>query len=280
VPWILLVFLSINIIKAEVDYYSPGRIYRFAEYLEEKKEYLRASEEYQRYLFFTSLSQAEKEKILYKIAHCYQRAKKFSRALNYYQQIIKNPKSSLKEAAHYQIALIYFYQGKIQLSLNYLQALQKQTFFSLRMQQLLAGNYLWQKKWQLGLSYLSSLKPDKKTNKLKSLALKGASLPLKKVVWAGVLSGILPGLGKIYAGRWGDGFYSFLIVGVLGWQAWHGFRQAGRNSTRGWIYGTLGTIFYLGNIYGSVMAAKIHNQQKEKLLLLQVKQFFVDKNEN
>ena len=80
---------------------------------------------------------------------------------------------------------------------------------------------------------------------------------------AGTLSTILPGLGKVYCNQNGDGIYSLIMVALAGYLAWDGFRDSGKNSAKGWTFGTIGGILYLGNIYGSSIAAKIYNNNKE-----------------
>lgn len=77
---------------------------------------------------------------------------------------------------------------------------------------------------------------------------------------AGLFSAIVPGTGKIYAGKWKDGIFSFVFCGVFALQAYRAFHNVGIESPRGWIFASLGTGFYLGNIYGSYHAAKQKNQ--------------------
>ena len=57
------------------------------------------------------------------------------------------------------------------------------------------------------------------------------------------------------------------FLGVLGWGAYDGFSENGVSSRKGWTLGTIGGIFYLGNIYGSVVAAQRHNQRTEAAFL-------------
>lgn len=85
------------------------------------------------------------------------------------------------------------------------------------------------------------------------------SLKFKSRTLAGGLSAIIPGLGKMYCNRFGDGVYSLLITGLLTWQAYDGFEEDGSSSTRGWIFAAVGGAFYLGNIYGAAVAAGMYN---------------------
>jgi len=83
----------------------------------------------------------------------------------------------------------------------------------------------------------------------------------KSFALAGALSGILPGLGKIYTRQKGAGVSSFLTVGTMavitiengiktGWQRWNTIIAAG-----------IFSLFYVGNVYGSIVSVKIYRQR-------------------
>jgi hypothetical protein len=77
---------------------------------------------------------------------------------------------------------------------------------------------------------------------------------------AGVLSTIVPGLGKVYSNAWKDGLISFISIGSFAYQAYRGFSsEKGIRSFKGWAMGSITMGFYLGNIFGGVKAAKKHN---------------------
>lgn len=90
------------------------------------------------------------------------------------------------------------------------------------------------------------------------------SIGHKSKLLAGLLSTVVPGSGKVYCDRTMDGIYSLIIVGLSLWQAYDGFADNGTSSGKGWILGALGTGFYLGNIYGSVIAADQYNNKAFK----------------
>ena len=82
--------------------------------------------------------------------------------------------------------------------------------------------------------------------------------PLK----AALLSAIVPGAGKLYVGgQLGQGIATFLQNAILGLQAYEGFRKGGISSPRFIIYGSLFTLFYVGNIWGSALSVKIKRQE-------------------
>jgi len=284
----ITILLSIGLLASlppqawsKADYYTPENIHRFADWLYHQGDYLRAAGEYQRYLFSANLS-VFPDSLLYKIGLCYQLGDMPKRAKIYYQRIIDHhSQSELSDRAQYQIARIYFDLGKYDESISYIETKVRRLAFPqmrLRMNLLLGCNYLFQKRWKLAHHHLASLLSSHKNSQLDSLiiglndfALQGERLPYKSGTLAGLLSTTIPGMGKLYVGRFTDGLYSFILVGLTGWQAYEGFHRDGTHSSKGWIYGSLGAIFYLGNIYGSVVAAKIHNEKVEDNLLQKIR---------
>jgi uncharacterized protein len=85
----------------------------------------------------------------------------------------------------------------------------------------------------------------------------GSAVRTKSPALAGVLS-IIPGLGKIYCGKTKDGIYSFVFISVLGYLTYDTYTKGAYSSSL--IWGSSFVTFYLGNIYGSVDAAK--NEKK------------------
>jgi outer membrane protein assembly factor BamD (BamD/ComL family) len=87
-------------------------------------------------------------------------------------------------------------------------------------------------------------------------------LPQKSEVLAGVLSGILPGAGYAYAEEFATGFMSLGVNGAFIAAAWAAF--ANGLEAVGILAGGIGLPFYIGNIYGSVLAARKWNQAVKK----------------
>jgi tetratricopeptide (TPR) repeat protein len=85
-------------------------------------------------------------------------------------------------------------------------------------------------------------------------------LPYRSPALAGLLSGLLPGSGHLYAGAFKDGVLALLVNGAL---------IAG--SVEAWtreVYGVAGIVsvaaltFYVGNIYGAINSAHLANQER------------------
>ncbi len=96
----------------------------------------------------------------------------------------------------------------------------------------------------------------------RSIIDRGINSPKKSPLLAGVLSTLIPGLGKAYTGDWKDGIVSLIFTGGMAFQAVRKFNQFGANNYRPWVYTAIGSGFYLGNIYGSVKSAKNKNRKK------------------
>jgi hypothetical protein len=107
-----------------------------------------------------------------------------------------------------------------------------------------------------------------------ALANDGLNIKYKSPALSGSLSAIIPGTGKIYCGQWQDGLIALIMVGTSAWQSYRGFKKNGIESGYGWVFGTLGAGFYIGNITGSVKAANKHNKVKRERIRLRVQTIF------
>ena len=80
---------------------------------------------------------------------------------------------------------------------------------------------------------------------------------------AALASALIPGAGKIYAGRTGEGVAAFLTVGSFGAITAENWVKHGRSDWRTILAGTLCATFYLGNIYGSYMSVSIEKDERK-----------------
>lgn len=83
---------------------------------------------------------------------------------------------------------------------------------------------------------------------------------------AGLASAVVPGLGQIYAGNVGEGVASFLAVGAFATLTATSWSKAGTAANwRTITYGTIGSLLYIGNIFGSVASVKVYYQNFEEI---------------
>jgi hypothetical protein len=123
------------------------------------------------------------------------------------------------------------------------------------------GLLLLDSKWQDASRWIEE-HPQLAGSPLTPLVEQGANLPRRSPLLAATFSTLVPGSGKVYAGRWKDGVFSFLVISTLSWRAIRGFQDKGIRSEFGWAFGVVATGFYVGNIWGSSQAAKGFNRRK------------------
>lgn len=277
------IFFCFSVICASVQaeepsYFTPEKVYQFATYLYEEGDYLRAAGEFQRYLFcFDSLPQ-NADSIFYRVGICYRLGGEFSKAITYFQNLANNSiHTPLIDRSYYQIGLSYFSMKDYGKSSEFLhfhlpRIGQGQDSVKLKMKQLIALDYICQKRWDDATNFLIKANRNDSTSiLLMDFATEGQKLPYKSKFLAGLFSFIVPGVGKIYCNRHWDGLFSLLTIGFSTWQSYEGFYKDGSNSFKGWLFGSISGVLYLGNIYGSTVAAQIYNEEQEEKLLNKVR---------
>jgi TM2 domain-containing membrane protein YozV len=109
---------------------------------------------------------------------------------------------------------------------------------------------------------------------LQGVINESAQLPMKSPLLAGLLSVVIPGLGKVYAGHPTDGLLSLISIATFTYASYDGFSSGGSSSTRGWVFGALASGLYLGNIYGSALSASIVRDEATRQLQTRVRASF------
>ena len=87
------------------------------------------------------------------------------------------------------------------------------------------------------------------------------SYKAKSPFLAGIYSAVLPGAGKFYAGKKRQAIASFLPIVSLAAVTYEAYRKGGLRSARFIAFGSLFSVFYGGNIWGSVLSVTV--KQKE-----------------
>ncbi|MGB1204344.1 MAG: hypothetical protein ACPG5B_01790 [Chitinophagales bacterium] len=78
---------------------------------------------------------------------------------------------------------------------------------------------------------------------------------------AALLSALVPGLGRVYAGKAKQGVATFLPVALLALQTQENIRKRGWKNPFTIFYSGLFTVFYVGNIWGSAFSVKIKKDE-------------------
>jgi len=250
--------LSQNTIETETkrpDYFSPPSILKFADHLYQSGDYLRAAGEYQRYLFVEN-GNKRTDSVYYRMVKALYRGRDYDRCLTLLDDFrTKYRNSPLADNVPLYEAVILMTQHK------YIESREKVDGAVVSenglKNKILAAGYLYTRQYSRAREVACAAEAPviELCEKLKN----SESLPFKSKFLAGTLSTIIPGLGKIYCRRTADGIYSLILVGLSTWQAYDGFKDDGSESVKGWIFSGIGTAFYIGNIYGSVIAAEVYN---------------------
>jgi hypothetical protein len=252
----ILILLSLSIFAESYN------AFQFGQFLYEKKEYDRAASEFLKYSFLQKESVIQ-DSILIEVAKCKNALLDYDSALHYLKQV--TPKNvQLWNLAQQQIFLAYHKKEEFQASIDHFSQLKQPLKNDILLYQsanfAMLGN--WKKAEQISNNYGGS----KDISSFKEILQQGKNFkPKSKFI--GTLSSILiPGMGKIYVDKWKDAQYSFILIGLAGWQSYEGFRKDGITSFRGWFSGTMFCTFYAGNIYGSYVEVKIYNEKYQKEL--------------
>ncbi len=270
--FLLIIFFAITLLpftaaEESIEYYAPENVRKFADFLYEQGDYRRAAGEYQRYLFYQP---QESQQIRYRIALCYRFAGQTEQALQSFQTLLRtHPEGRYVSRAYYQIGATYFLTDQFAQSARFLrETLSRVTDAQqhAEAEQLIGLSYLMQKQWSEAGEIFKTLQGSEvasisqKAIVYHNFAEAGAHLPTRSPFLAGVLSTIVPGAGRLYTGRISDALTSLLTVTLTGWQAYDGFHRDGISSVKGWTLGTISGILYVGNIYGSVISARVYNR--------------------
>ncbi|MFZ4797152.1 MAG: hypothetical protein ACOYMA_06630 [Bacteroidia bacterium] len=93
---------------------------------------------------------------------------------------------------------------------------------------------------------------------------KKATIKTKNPIIAAGLAAMVPGLGKVYAGKPYDGLSTFLTHVPLGFVVWESYNNAGVNSARFITFTSITSLFYVGNILASYHYI-YKNRKEEKI---------------
>jgi tetratricopeptide (TPR) repeat protein len=258
-----ITFINLSAQAQEIDLYDSKSSRIFAEYLMKSRQYDLASVELERLLFMNP----DSDSIRYDLIKSYSLALNHEKALERLDAFreermggrnyrISDPTLS----SYYAYNLLAL--NKYQESFRFIDAPQNALSESDRLRYKAFG-YLLDNKYELVHAELCvNTNPFDDKELICEIAINGMNRKKRSPFVAASLSAIIPGLGKAYSSEWKDGIISLVVVGISAFQAYRGFSVNGRESVYGWIYGSLATGFYLGNIYGSIQSAKRFNKRQ------------------
>ncbi|MDI6839986.1 MAG: tetratricopeptide repeat protein [bacterium] len=119
--------------------------------------------------------------------------------------------------------------------------------------------WLENKEIKMAETSFTKIKDESWRRELDKECLKLLTLPYKSPLVAGFSSAIIPGTGRAYSGRLGDGIFSFIFtIGSFTLSCQY-YRT--KDYPQSVALGLIGALFYLGDIYGSVVGAELYNEK-------------------
>ena len=252
---LILFFFSLTFtFSFSQDLFDAKHTEEFAKYLQISKQYQLASEEYERLLFL----EPNNDTIATKLCLNLRLAGNAKEVVEKCNRLFPNSDSIP--------ALIfdeYIKSVIVEKHTNVFETISKnKTINAQQKYYLLAYSNISQYKWNAAFENLNKI--DVQTGVIiqsKNILTEAKKYNYKIPLLAAGLSTIVPGLGKIYTGNVNDGVIALIFVGINAFQSYRYFDKNGIKSAGGWIFGSLATGFYLGNIYGSAKAAKQKNKK-------------------
>ncbi|MBR3074477.1 MAG: hypothetical protein IKH11_01800 [Bacteroidales bacterium] len=124
---------------------------------------------------------------------------------------------------------------------------------------LLRGDAETYRKASAGFAYsdFALTKPEQELQEIYELRFETKA---KSPLLAAAASAVVPGLGKIYAGRVGEGVEAFLLTGIMAGITAEHWVKDGIKDWKTIVPGILCAALYIGNIYGSYVSVSIYNK--------------------
>lgn len=254
--------------------YESKQMFDFANSLFDEGDYKNAINEYNRYLYFYPEGSFAMES-QYRIAACYLNMTEFSKAIEAYQKLLEmDIPDKLRDRTRSKIAECYLFKKDYNQAIDEFEqflAEYPRSEYVPRAQFMLGSTYTKIENWDMAEKtwrkiYSGSQRAESKllrdeTRNLNRLLRQADKLPTRSPILSGVMSTLLPGLGQTYCERLSDGVYTLLVVGSL----FAGTAYYARNERYKIAVplGVVSSIFYAGNIYGGVHAAKVFNYEQK-----------------
>lgn len=247
----LILFLCSSIISQQINFNSPENIKLFADYLFCDKDYLRAIDEYKKYLLL-----ADNDSVEFKIAMGYSNINDQINASNRFS-LTKKSSPFYEQSKMEMLKSIYLQNRDSSFYSAAEMIINSQSIYSINAYRLKNTSILLSNNELPGKEkFLIPFENDEK-NTLSGFYDLKKNPPYKSEILAGILSTLIPGSGKIYTQEYGDGITAFILTGLFAYLAYTNFEHD--HQTRAWIFTAIGAGFYVGNIYGSVASAQIFN---------------------
>lgn len=229
-------------------------------------QYARAVVEFERFIYFFPDS-PQVVMARYLIGMCYLKSGRYKAARETFFQVIRpGPDTSLANKALFLTGESYYQQGAPKEAEYYFrEVIEKDPAQELKNAALYRIGWARMKedRWGDASEFFGKVGAKSplyaSSQRLVGQSLKGEALPYKDPTHAGVMAGIIPGLGHAYVSRYMDAVVAFLLNGLFVWAAVEAFNN--NNNVLGGILTFLELGWYTGNIYSAVNVAHKYNRK-------------------
>lgn len=266
IAWVIIPSLSFS---QEQDLYNPENSKRYAEYLFSSQQHALAAEEFERLVYFNG----ENIWFKYYLIKSYRLSGDLNSGIHRVYSFYGNSLDTMPQILALEFVKLQLLTDSVPAAETFinrnvnLSSEEKDIYKSFSL--LLSGEYQSASLLAKESSVINPAFPVSVLN----LTQKAMEIKRKSPFVAATFSAVIPGTGKFYTGNWADGFFSLLFVAGDAWQAYRGFSEHGVKSVYGWVFAGLSTSFYIGNIFGSVKAARRYNNNKKNAIDYQVFEF-------
>jgi putative component of membrane protein insertase Oxa1/YidC/SpoIIIJ protein YidD/TM2 domain-containing membrane protein YozV len=211
--------------------YQPRNILKFADYLYEHAEFAAALNEYRRYEF---LSVSIDDSVRLRIINCLTELERYNEAMICADDITDSSDRVFVKGS------VMYAAAQYDSSRQYLHHAEEPHEQDARL--LIGLGYAREFRFQEAGKYVN-LPP---------------GMPSEKKLALGAVCALFPGGGHLYAGRTGDGVFSFLIIGTGALLSYYYYHQD-EDIKFSLAFATT-AVFYAANIYGGINAVRDYNQ--------------------
>ncbi len=262
---LLLIIAPSQVFSKEIIINSDDQ-FRFARHYMVEGEYSRAIGEFERFLFFFPEDEKAPE-ARYLIGLCYLKGKQYQEARKALTDLFHRYSGTpVAEKALFLMGETCYRQGLSEEAGHYFKQIIEdypRSEFRDKAFYRLGWTRLQENKWREASEAFSEVENSSPlyihSMDLAQRALQGEDLPYKNPTTAGIMAGILPGLGHAYSNRYRDGFIALLLNGLFIWAAVESFDQ--NHEVLGGMITFLEAGWYAGNIYSAVNSAHKYNRK-------------------
>lgn len=252
--------------------YSQTNTLGFLDNLLKEKDYFRAITVLKE-LRFDAINDSNRVKYEYMIGYSYYKSAKYENAIDYLTLVAEKQNVPLEITSRTRTLLSLSYYGMKMYDYalmeldnisvkdtTYLLSTFYRTLLQIERKQFSNSEH------DLGVIIAECKNPDivEKSKKILDIVKQRHTLPSKSPILAGILSGIVPGLGQIYSQHYFDGAQAMSFVGILGYATYATYQYnhlTNKSHLSTAIIGLIAGMFHASNILGAIKTAEFRNSR-------------------